>query len=174
MISQKGHIATIDTVNLYLLDAIDKIKAKKDEGENIMQHVSSIYMISPILMIRKELNFLKELGFDTKTYNKNQLADDHSVKDNPEAALAISIFGQGQSIGRAILPFEHIYSKDWKDKKEKLIQEFARKGIAIRKEKSSNETSFENRLHEMIEPSLPCDNMDNDAKPQSKKRVQEL
>jgi len=73
MISQKGISGTIDTVNLYLLDAIDRIKNLKDEGYHKLQERDSIYMISPILLGR-ELKFLKGLDFETRIYTKKELS----------------------------------------------------------------------------------------------------
>lgn len=67
MISQKGISGTIDTVNLHLLDAIDRIKVLKDEGYHKFQERDSIYMISPILLGR-EMKFLYGLDFETRIY----------------------------------------------------------------------------------------------------------
>ena len=53
MISQKGISGTIDTVNLYLLDAIDRLKALKDDGYYKFQGKNGIYMISPLLAGRE-------------------------------------------------------------------------------------------------------------------------
>ena len=44
MISQKGISRTIDIVNLYLLDAMDRLKALKDEGYYKFQGKTGIYI----------------------------------------------------------------------------------------------------------------------------------
>ena len=57
----------MDTVNLHLLDAIDKIKQLRDNGFYRFQGKDSIYMISPI---RREMKFLDSMDFKTQSYRK--------------------------------------------------------------------------------------------------------
>jgi len=130
MISQKGISGTIDTVNLYLLDAIDRIKNLKDEGYHKLQERDSIYMISPILLGR-ELKFLKGLDFETRIYTKKELSSDEFVKENPEAMLATHIFGKGKNVGTARIKFDTISSKEWQEKKREVIKSFESNGISL-------------------------------------------
>lgn len=130
MISKKGISGTIDTVNLYLLDAVERIKTLRDNGYYKFQEKDSIYMISPVLLGR-ELKFLRELDFETNIYKKKELNDEQFVRDNPEAMLATHIFGKDKNVGTAKISFETISSKNWKDKKEETIKGFERKGITL-------------------------------------------
>ena len=84
MISEKGISATIDFVNLQLLDAIDKIKELRDNDFYRFQGKDSIYMISPIL-IGREMKFLDSMDFHTQSYRKKDLNNDKFIEDNPEA-----------------------------------------------------------------------------------------
>lgn len=132
MISKKGISGTIDTVNLYLLDAIERIKTLRDNGYYKFQEKDSIYMISPVLLGR-ELKFLRGLDFETNTYKKKELNDKQFVRDNPEAMLATHIFGKDKNVGTAKIGFETISSKNWQDKKEETIKGFESKGITLNK-----------------------------------------
>ena len=144
MIAERGVSGTVDTVNLYLLDAIDKIKELKDNGYDKFQGKDRIYMISPILLGR-ELRFLEELDFETTTYKKQQLNSEDFLKDNPEAKLATQIFGKGKNVGRAQIKFDLISSNEWQEKKEEKLKEFASKGITFmpRKQELSRKINVE-------------------------------
>ena len=128
MISEKGILGTINTVNLYLLDAIDRLNKQRQAGR--FQDKDSIYMISPILLT-KELKFLKSLDFETHTYKKSQLQDPDFLNSNSEARRAVSIFGDDKTIGSAKLGFDKINSKEWQEKKKAAISEINKKGITI-------------------------------------------
>lgn len=97
-ILEKGFSRTIDLVNLYLIDAIDKIKSLKDNGYYKFQQKEEIYLISPAL-IRKELQFLNQLDFSTKMYERKELQDNELIKNKPEAMRAIQIFGKERNVG---------------------------------------------------------------------------
>ena len=130
MFTQRGISGTIDTVNMYLLDAIDKIKELKENGHDEFQGKDSIYMISPILL-RRELKFLEELDFKTRTYKKQELNNQDFLKDNSEAKLAIQIFGKDKNVGTAQINFDLICSNEWQTKKEEKLKEFTSKGITF-------------------------------------------
>lgn len=130
MIKELGISKTINTVNLSLLDAIDRITKLRSEGFYKFQGKDSIYMISPILQGR-ELEFLNRLDFETITYKKKQLSDKEFVKDNPEAMLATHIFEQEQNVGRAKIKFDVILSKQWQEKKQQVVKDFKEKGIIL-------------------------------------------
>ena len=131
MLKEKGIFATIDTINLNLLDAIDKIKQLKDNGFYRFIDKNTIYMISPILKER-EMQFLQSLNFQTHLYKKQALNDEHFIESNPEAKLAINIFGKDKSIGTASISFETISSSEWQDKKTRIINELTQKGITLK------------------------------------------
>lgn len=138
MLADKGISGTIDTVNLYLLDAIERIRMLKDDGYYRFQGKDSIYMISPILLGR-ELKFLKGLDFETKVYRKKELNNEDFVKETPEAMLAIHIFGKDKNIGTSKIGFETLQSEEWQEKRKAKVKEFATKGIILNDCKSIDE-----------------------------------
>lgn len=138
MISEKGMSKTIGTVNLNLLDAIDRLKRLKESGHPKLQGKDSVYMISPIL-IPKEIKFLEEMDFHTHSYKKKDLKDDEFVANTPEAQLAIHIFGKDNNIGTALISFDTIASQEWQEKKQRKIKEFADKGIVLEDKIQSKE-----------------------------------
>lgn len=131
MLSERGILGTMDTINLQLLDAIDKIKQLRDEGFYKFKEKDSIYMISPIL-IGREMKFLDSMDFQTQLYRKKDLSDDRFIENHPEARLATHIFGKNKNIGTALISFETLSSKEWQDKKKQKVEEFAKKGITLR------------------------------------------
>lgn len=62
MMSEIGISKTVDTVNLFLLDAIEKIRKMQNDGYYKFNDKKSIYMISPIL-VGSEIKFLNKFGF---------------------------------------------------------------------------------------------------------------
>ncbi len=130
MLSERGISATMDTVNLQLLDAIDKIKQLRDNEFYRFQGKDNIYMISPIL-IGREMKFLDSMDFHTHSYRKKDLSNDKFIEDHPEAKLATHIFGKDKNVGTALISFETISSQEWQDKKKQKVQEFAQKGITL-------------------------------------------
>lgn len=133
MISQMGPLKTMETVNLWLLDAIEKIAQMREQGYYRFEGSQSIYMISPILR-RRELIFLEELGFDTQTYKKEQLKDSKFLEEHPEAGLANAVFGADRKIGTALIEINKITTPEWKAKKQEVIKRFNQKGIRIEEE----------------------------------------
>lgn len=133
MLSEKGIKKTIGTVNLYLLDAIERIKALQNAGYDKFKEKDSIYMISPILT-GKEIEFLNKLDFKTQTYKKQELQDDKFISEHPEAQLAIRIFGKENNVGSAIIGLDVINSDEWQEKRKAQIKEFEEKGITIASE----------------------------------------
>lgn len=129
-IKKEGPGKTMDRVNLYLLDAINRIKTLKDEGFYKFQGKDSIYMISPIL-IRQEMEFLDGLDFITQRYKKTELSDDSFVAHNPEAMLAVHLFGKDSNVGTASIDFDTINSPEWQAKKKQVIEELESKGVTI-------------------------------------------
>ena len=130
LMTKNGISKTIALVNLQLLDAIDKIKEMRDGGFYRFKDKDSIYMISPAV-IKREIKFLEELDFTTHSYSKKQLNDDGFVQENPEAGLAVQIFGKGKNVGTASIGFDVINSKEWQDKKKEVIEKLKTRGISI-------------------------------------------
>jgi len=134
LLEKNGISKTIDTVNLNLLDAINRIKHLKDSGFYKFSNIDSIYMISPILLGR-ELKFLESMDFKTNSYKKRELQDDKFVVEHPEARLATHIFGNNKNIGTASIKFETINTPDWQEKCKSKISEFNERGIFLTQEK---------------------------------------
>lgn len=121
-IAKRGISKTIALVNLHLLDAIVKIKDLKDNGFSRLKDADSIYMISPAV-IKREMAFLEGLDFTTHSYSKRQLSDDEFLCKNPEAILAVNIFGRDKNVGTASIRFDVINSKEWQEKKNKTMED---------------------------------------------------
>lgn len=130
MISSIGISKTFDTVNLHLLDAINRVKNLKDSGFYKLSNIDKIYMISPILF-GKGAKFLKEMGFQVNSYKKGQLQNDEFVNGHSEARLATRIFGNEQNIATAFIPFKTLNTPEWQTKYKAKIKEFNEKGIFL-------------------------------------------
>lgn len=130
MMSEKGISKTVDTVNLQLLDAIERIRKLQNEGHHKFAGKDSIYMISPIL-IGREMRFLSDLDFKTRTYRKKELQDPKFVSEHPEAQLATHIFGKDSNVGTAIIGLDVINSAEWQEKRKAKVREFEEKGITL-------------------------------------------
>lgn len=130
MISEKGISKTIDTVNLFLLDAIERIRKMQNDGYYKFKDKDNIYMISPIL-VGREIRFLNELDFTTHTYKKKELQNAEFVSHNPEAQLATHIFGNDNNVGTAKIDMDMINSSEWQEKRKLQVKEFEKKGITL-------------------------------------------
>lgn len=135
--AENGISKTISMVNLSLLDAISKIQALKAEKFYRFEGKDSIYMISPIV-IKREMRFLEGLDFKTQSYSKKQLEDEKFVRENPEAGLAVHIFGKGKNIGTASIDFDTINTTEWQEKRDTAMKELREK-IADRSDKTDIE-----------------------------------
>lgn len=134
MWNEIGPIKTISTINLNLLDAIDRIQKMRDDGFYKFKDKNSIFMISPILR-GSELKFLENLDFETSLYKKKDLQDEEFVQGNHDAQLAVKIFGKDHSVGTASLKFEIMQTKDWQEKKTKKVAEFNKQGIVLKQKR---------------------------------------
>lgn len=130
MISKQGIKKTVDTVNLYLLDAIERIIKLQSDGFHRFNGKDSIYMISPIL-VGREMKFLEELDFETHAYRKKELQSEEFVAEHPEAQLAVHIFGKNSNVGTAKIGFDVIKLQEWQDKRNKKVEEFEKNGITL-------------------------------------------
>ena len=130
MMSGKGITKTVDTVNLYLLDAIEKIRMLQNDGYFKFKGIESIYMISPILL-KKEIEFLNGLDFETHSYKKKQLQSEEFVEGNPEAQLAVNIFGRDSNVGTARIGLDTINSQEWQRKRIQTVEDFKTQGIEL-------------------------------------------
>lgn len=128
--SKQSISKTMALVNLYLLDAIDRIKGLKDNGFYKFQGKDTIYMISPA-MIKREMKFLNELDFITHSYTKKQLNSVEFVERTPEAQRAVHFFGKNHNVGTASIGFNAIDSISWQDKKNRAVEALNAKGISI-------------------------------------------
>ena len=133
MLAEIGIKKTIDTVNLYLLDAIDRVGKLKNDGFYKLNGVEDIYMISPIL-VGREMKFLEELDFETHIYKKKQLQSEEFLAENSEAKLATHIFGKDANVGTAKISLATINTSEWQDKKRKKVKDFESKGIKLSKD----------------------------------------
>lgn len=130
MMSKKGIKKTVDTVNLYLLDAIERIRKLQNDGFYKFKGKDSIYMISPILLGR-EIKFLEELDFETHSYKKKQLQSEEYVKEHPEAQFAVHIFGKNSNVGTAKIGLDIINSQQWQIKRKRKVEDFEKYGIKL-------------------------------------------
>lgn len=130
MMSKIGLKKTFDTVNLQLLDAIEKVRAMQKDGFYKLKDIDSIYMISPIL-VGREMKFLEGLDFETQTYRKKELQDAEFVRNHPEARLATHIFGNDKNVGTARISLDKLNSEEWQEKRKKKVKEYAEKGITL-------------------------------------------
>ena len=128
MMSKKAIKKTVDTVNLYLLDAIERIRKLKNDGFYRFKDKDSIYMISPILRGR-EIEFLESLDFGTHSYKKKELQSEVFVAHNPEAQLAVYLFGRESNVGAAKIALDVINSQQWQTRRNQKIKELEMQGI---------------------------------------------
>lgn len=135
MMSGKGITKTMDTVNLYLLDAIEKIRTLQNDGFYKFEGIESIYMISPIL-VRREIEFLNGLDFETQLYKKSQLQNKEFVAGNPNAQLAVNIFGRDSNVGTAKIGLDIINSQEWQRKRIQTVEDFKTRGIELSKDEA--------------------------------------
>lgn len=136
MISNIGIKKTVDTVNLYLLDAIEKIRKLQNNGFYKFDGKDSIYMISPIL-VGREMNFLEELDFKTHSYTKKDLQNEVFVTEHSEAQLAVKVFGINNNVGTAQIGLDIVNSEQWQTKKNKKVQQFENEGISLEEDDKS-------------------------------------
>lgn len=138
MMSKKGIKKTVDTVNLYLLDAIERIRKLQNDGFYKFNGKDSIYMISPIL-VGREMKFLEELDFETHSYRKKELQSEEFVAEHPEAQRAVHIFGRDSNVGTAKIGLDVINSQEWQIKRDKKVKAFEKQGIKLNEdEKAKN------------------------------------
>ena len=136
MMSKKGIKKTVDTVNLYLLEAIEKIRKLQNDGFYKFKGKESIYMISPIL-VGREMKFLEDLDFEIHFYRKKELQSEEFVAEKPEAQLAVHIFGRDSNVGTAKIGVDVINSREWKIKRAKKVKDFEEQGIRLNEDEKS-------------------------------------
>ena len=132
IIPEKGRKKTVDTVKLYLLDALERIRRLQNEGYYKFDGKDSIYMISPIL-VGREMKFFDELDFETHSYKKKELQSEEFVKSHQEAQLAVYIFGKERNVGTAKISLDVINSQQWQNKRIQKVKEFEKQGITLNK-----------------------------------------
>lgn len=130
IMSKKGIRKTVDTVNLYLLDAIERIRKLQNDGFYKFNGKDCIYMISPIL-IGREMRFLEELDFETHSYKKKELQNEDFVTEHPEAQRAVHMFGRDSNVGTAKISFDIVNSEQWQVKRKQKVEQFMQQGIEL-------------------------------------------
>lgn len=130
LLAKKGIRETVYMVNLYLLDAIDRLRTLKNNGLEKFKEIDQFYMISPILM-GKEIKFLEDLDFETRTYKKHDLNNPEFLQTNSEALLGVSLFGSENNIGVASIGIDTVNSSEWQAKKQEIINRIAKKGVSL-------------------------------------------
>lgn len=133
--NELGKRKAIAQVGIYLIDAINKINAKRELGDQELAYCKTIYMISPIFYsggfypkkLRKRytneisiespvLKVLEMLGIETRTITARDLQNRNKTPDDSEVQLAYKHFGDKKDIGSASLSFEELNSKEWQRK----------------------------------------------------------
>ncbi len=121
-------------VNLQLLVAIEKIMELIDQGNTELKGKKYLYMLSPLLFGETELNFLKELGFETKSFKRKDLRDNEFVNKDYDARLAVSNFGTTLNVGKAQISIDRIKSSEFKTKTQTIIEQYKQMGIPLLEE----------------------------------------
>ena len=85
------------------------------------------------------MRFLEGLDFKTQSYSKKQLEDEKFVRENPEAELAVHIFGKGKNIGTASIDFDTINTTEWQEKRDTAMKELREKLAVAGQEKANKE-----------------------------------
>lgn len=130
LIAKNGVSKAVATVNLHLLDALYKIKDLRDHEFYRFEGKNSVFMISPIV-IKREMQFLEKLDFITRSYDKKQLSDEEFIKQNPEAQLAVRIFGKNRNVGTASIGLDTICSEEWQQKRREVVKRIEEQGISM-------------------------------------------
>ena len=130
VMNSRGLAGAVAVVNLYLIDAIEKLKELKNSGNREFKDKNQIYMISPIL-IERELGFLEDLEFATKLYSKKDLQSNIYLLENKEAQLAVAIFGNQKNVGTASISFDTLNTEKWNRKKDRKVRELESKGFSL-------------------------------------------
>ena len=130
VMNSRGLAGAVAVVNLYLIDAIEKLKELKNSGNREFKDKNQIYMISPIL-IERELGFLEDLEFATKLYSKKDLQSNIYLLENKEAQLAVALFGKQKNVGTASISFDTLNTERWNRKKDRKVRELESKGFSL-------------------------------------------
>lgn len=125
-----GPRKTMDLVNVYLLDALERVRQLKNNGFHKFIDKKNIYMISPIL-VKRELDELADVDFKTVLYTKKQLQDSSFVAATPEAQLATHIFGNKTNVGTAIISLDILNTPEWQAKRKAKLEELRERGAVI-------------------------------------------
>lgn len=137
MFKKMGNVKASATIGNYLVDAINKINQKRNDGEKMLEQCFGIYMISPIfyapafyprklrennkIKIKPPILKLFELmGAETHGYTTEELNREGFLETNSEAALAGKIFGKNKDIGTASISFDKINSRKFQRKLNKV------------------------------------------------------
>lgn len=138
MMKERGLRKTFATVNLYLLDAIEKIRDLQNNGFHKFKGKKEIYMISPVL-VGAQLKLLEGLDFEIHSYSKNELQSKEFVGKNPEAFFATHIFGTDKNVGTAKISMEKINLEEWQKKRRDKVAELEKMGGTLSRTTEKND-----------------------------------
>lgn len=125
-----GPRKTMDLVNVYLLDALERVRQLKNNGFHKFIDKKNIYMISPIL-VKRELDELADVDFKTALYTKKQLQDPSFVAATPEAQLATHIFGNKTNVGTAVISLDILNTPEWQAKRKAKLEDLKGRGATM-------------------------------------------
>ena len=138
-------------LNLQLLVAIEKITKLIDQGNTELKGKKYLYMLSPLLFGETELNFLKELGFETKSFKRGDLRDKTFVNNDDDARLAVFSFGENLNVGKAQISIDQIKSPEFITKIKAIIEQYKQMGIPLSEEELVNSMIQGNHSVEVME-----------------------
>ena len=130
-----GSKKAIAQIGIYLIDAVNKLIARRENGDEELRNCKGIYMISPIFysggfypdILRNKLTneisiesfaliALKIAGIETRTITSSQLHDKKLLETDSEVQLGYKHFGDKKDLGSASLSFEELSTDKWKRK----------------------------------------------------------
>lgn len=139
MMQERGLRKTFATVNLHLLDAIERVKNMQNNGFHKFRGKKEIYMISPVL-VGAQIKLLSGLDFETHSYARTDLQSREFLRKHPEAQLAKHIFGEDKNVGSAKISMKTINSEEWQKKRRAKVEELEKMGGILSRAKEENET----------------------------------
>ena len=137
MMQERGLRKTFATVNLHLLDAIERVRNMQNSGFHKFRGKKEIYMISPVL-VGTQIKLLAGLDFETHSYSKKDLQTTEFLKKHPEAQLARHIFGEDKNVGSAKISMKTVNSEEWQAKRKAKVEELEKMGGTLSKVKEEN------------------------------------
>ena len=116
-------------LNLQLLDAINALMCLIEQKDKKTENIKNLYMLSPLLYGKTEMNILEQLGFETKSFKKGTLRDEESINNDIEAMNALDCFGKEHNVGRAFIGINTIQSLHYQGEKNQIVKKYSMNGI---------------------------------------------